>query len=382
MQLALLTREFPPEVYGGAGVHVEHLAAALAGRADVDVRVHCYGARRPSPLVEAAYQPWHELADDVLGHLSVNLAMAEGVRGADVVHSHTWYANFAGHLAKLLYGVPHVMTSHSLEPLRPWKADQLGGGYAVSQFCERNAIEAADAVIAVSGAMRDDVLAAYPAVEAARVSVIHNGIDATVYRPVTEADALARHGIDPQRPAVVFVGRLTPQKGVLELLDAAAALAPEAQVVLCAGQPDTPEFAEVVAERLAGLRRRRDGIVWLAGMLDRADVVQILSHASVFVCPSRYEPFGLVNLEAMACELPVVAYAVGGIPEIVLDGETGFLVPVGDDAAGDLASPVNALLADPEQARRMGQAGRRRVIEQFSWDAIAARTAEVYARLV
>ncbi len=376
MRVALLTREFPPEVYGGAGVHVEHLAAALAAAEGVAVRVHAYGRPRPSSLVEATYQPLGAL-EGVLGNLSVNLQMAAGVAGADVVHSHTWYANFAGRLAQLLHGVPHVMTTHSLEPRRPWKADQLGGGYAVSQFCERTGIESADAVIAVSRAMKADILDAYPAVQPDRVTVVHNGIDADVYRPDPGTAVLDKHGIDPARPSVLFLGRLTPQKGVMELLDSAERLDQAAQLVLCAGQPDTEGFAGQVADRVDNLRRSRDGVIWIEGMLDRADTVQILTAATVFVCPSLYEPFGLVNLEAMACETAVVAHAVGGIPEIVVEGETGHLVTVGDD----LAAPVNALIADPERAAAMGRAGRQRVLAAFTWDRIAARTADLYRSL-
>ena len=374
MRVALLTRECPPEGSGGAGVHVEHLAAALESL--VDVRVHAYGHPRPSPLVESAYLPLADLPG-VLGNLSVNLQMTAGVAGSDVVHSHTWYANFAGRLAQLLYGVPHVMTTHSLEPRRPWKADQLGGGYEIAKFCERTAIESADAVIAVSEAMKADILDAYPAVDASRVTVIHNGIDADVYAPDANTEALDKHGIDPNRPSVVFLGRLTPQKGVLELLEAATRLDPAAQLILCAGQADTPEFGEAVAAKVDGLRDERDGVVWIHGMLERQEAVQILTHATVFVCPSLYEPFGLVNLEAMACETPVVAHAVGGIPEIVVEGVTGHLVKVGDD----LAAPLNALVQNPTQAAAMGAAGRRRVLAEFTWDTIAARTAELYRDL-
>jgi starch synthase len=390
LRVSLLTREFPPEVYGGAGVHVEHLAAALAPL--VDVAVHCYGAPRASELVAAVYQPWDAIGDGVLGNLSVNLAMASGVAGTEVVHSHTWYANLGGHLAKLLHGVPHVMTSHSLEPRRPWKVDQLGGGYRVSAWCERTAIEAADAVIAVSSSMRDDVLDAYPAVDPARVAVVHNGIDTEVYQPALDpAAVLARLGIDPDRPFVVFVGRLTPQKGVLQLLDAAELIDPAAQLVLCAGLPDTQTFAAQAAARVEQVGQRRD-VLWLAGMLERVDVIAVLTAATVFVCPSLYEPFGLVNLEAMACETAVVASAVGGIPEVVVDGETGFLVPVEVTAAGlpvdgarfaaALADRIDALLADPGLARRFGLAGRRRVAERFSWGAIAAQTASLYQQLL
>jgi starch synthase len=394
VKAALLTREFPPEVYGGAGVHVEYLARELAQH--VDVGVHCFGAPRPSPLVAGTYEPWPALGDAnaTLRTISVDLAMAAGVAGADLVHSHTWYANLAGHLAKLLHGVPHVATTHSLEPLRPWKAEQLGGGYAVSQFCERTGLEGADAVIAVSGPMRDDVLSCYPVIDPERVHVIPNGIDPSEYAPDPATDVLQRWGVDPEAPAVVFVGRITRQKGVVHLLDAAVHLDPTAQLVLCAGAPDTPEIAAEVSQRVEALRSQRQGVVWIDEVLPRAHVVQLLSHATVFVCPSIYEPFGLVNVEAMACEASVVASAVGGIPEIVVDRETGLLVPFerGGDAFGSprdpaafaraLAGAINSLVADPARAQRMGDAGRARVVSEFSWAGVAERTAALYRRLL
>jgi starch synthase len=389
MRVALLTREYPPEVYGGAGIHVDQLSRYLARY--VQVSVYCFGGPRPSPLVAASFEPWDAIADDALRVMSVDLAMAEAVAGVDVVHSHTWYANLAGHLAKLRRGLPHVLTSHSLEPLRPWKAEQLGGGYALSSFCERVAIESADAVIAVSGRMRDDVLSCYPSVAPDRVRAVHNGIDPAEFRPDPGGmDVLDRLGIDSAAPTVVFVGRITRQKGVQYLLAAAPRLPRQAQLVLCAGSPDTPEIGDEVAQLVDAARAAGRRVVWAEQMLERRELVQVLSHASVFVCPSIYEPFGLVNLEAMACELPVVATATGGIPEIVVDGGTGFLVPVqaGGDAYGspvdadrfvaDLADRINRLLADPALARRMGAAGRQRAVEQFSWDAIARRTVEIY----
>ncbi len=397
LRVALLTREYPPEIYGGAGVHVEYLERALAEiEPPVRVQVHCFGSPREG--VAGAYRPWDALGGDAphlaaLRTMSVDLAMAAGVEGADLVHSHTWYANLGGHLAKLLYGVPHVMTTHSLEPLRPWKAEQLGGGYALSSFCERTAIEAADAVVAVSEGMRADILRAYPAVAEERVAVIHNGIDPDEYRPDPHTHVLERHGVDRSRPYVVFVGRITRQKGVVHLLEAAQRFTPGVQLVLCAGEPDTPELAHEVRERVDDLRWGRGDVVWIEQMLPRPDVIQLLSHARAFVCPSIYEPFGIVNLEAMGCGAPVVASAVGGIPEIVVDGETGWLVPFepGDDAfaspkdpggfARALADRVNELAADPALARRMGEAGRARVLERFSWRAIAERTAELYRRL-
>ena len=394
--VALLTREYPPHVYGGAGVHVEHLAAALAPL--VDVRVHRFAESDP-PQAGHSYAEWDALAGAAphraaLRVMSTDLAMAAGVEGADLAHSHTWYANFAGHLAKLLYGIPHVCTTHSLEPLRPWKAEQLGGGYAVSSFCERTALEGADRVIAVSDRMRSDILSCYPSVEPDRVLVVHNGIDVDTYTPDPGRDVLDRHGIDPSRPSVVFVGRITRQKGLTHLLDAAEMLDASAQLVLCAGAPDTPEIAREVAERVQRLGASRDGVVWIDELLPRPDVVQILSHATVFVCPSIYEPFGLVNVEAMACEAAVVASRTGGIPEIVVEGETGLLVDVdpGDDPYGtprdparfarELATAINTLVGDPDCARAMGEAGRRRVVEHFSWDAIAERTAQIYRSLL
>ncbi len=363
-------------------MHVEYLSRALAAR--LEVRVHAFGAPRHDPLVAGTYEPWDALPGtregSALRTMSVGLRMAADLGGADVVHSHTWYANFPGHLAKLMHGVPHVMTSHSLEPLRPWKAEQLGAGYALSLFCERTAIEAADAVVAVSHAMGEDVLRAYPSVDPARVHVIHNGIDASEYRRDPATDVLERLGIDPGAPAVMFIGRVTRQKGISVLLDAAPDFNPDAQLVLCAGAPDTPEIGAETRARVDALRAGRRGVFWLEEMLPRQEVVQLLSHATVFVCPSVYEPFGLINLEAMACQLPVVASAVGGIPEIVVDGATGWLVPPSDPGA--LAERVNAVLADPAGGRRMGEAGRQRVLDEFQWDVVADRTVALYEELM
>ncbi|MEV0618708.1 glycogen synthase [Nonomuraea sp. NPDC050404] len=388
MRVDLLSREYPPEVYGGAGVHMEYLAREL--RALADVRVRCFGAERDEPGV-AAYRVPGGLAEAnaALQVLGVDLEMAAACQGADVVHSHTWYANFAGHVAKLLHGVPHVVTTHSLEPLRPWKAEQLGGGYTISSWAERTALAAADAVIAVSEGMRRDVLAAYPEIPRERVSVIHNGIDTAQYAPDRDTGVLAKHGVDPGRPYVVFVGRITRQKGLVHLLHAARAFDPAAQLVLCAGAPDTPEIAAEVTGLVRGLDR--DGVFWIQEMLPKSEVIQLLTHATVFVCPSVYEPMGIVNLEAMACETAVVATATGGIPEVVADGETGLLVPISqgpdgtphdpDRFAADLAERVNALLGDPEKARVMGEAGRARAIDHFSWERIARRTLDLYASL-
>ena len=391
MRVALLTREYPPEVYGGAGVHVEYLSREL--RRLVELDVHCWGADRDDPSVHA-YEPWQALAGGsphlaALQAMSIDLVMAAAVADAEVAHSHTWYAEFAGHLAKLTYGIPHVATVHSLEPLRPWKAEQLGGGYAISSFCERTALEAADAVIAVSHGSKADILQCYPAIDEARVTVVYNGIDTDEYAPDPGTDVLERLGVDPDRPSVVFVGRITRQKGVPLLLAAAADFDPAAQLVLCAGAPDTPEIGAEVAAGVERLKRDRDGIFWIDQMLPKSDVIQLLSHATVFACPSIYEPLGIVNLEAMACEAAVVASATGGIVEVVVDGETGFLVPLEQrpgsidpvDPAGFAAAfarRVNQLIADPRLARAMGQAGRRRAIADFGWPAIAEHTVGVY----
>jgi starch synthase len=389
VKVALLTREYPPEVYGGAGVHVEYLAREL--HAFEEVTVHAWGARRDEPGV-FAHAAWDALTDDALRVMSIDLVMAERVAGAELVHSHTWYANLGGHLAKLRHGIPHVVTVHSLEPLRPWKAEQLGGGYALSSFCERIGIEGADAVIAVSDGMRRDVLACYPALDPDRVQVVYNGIDAQEYAADAGTDVLERLGVDPDRPSVVFVGRITRQKGVPYLLDAALDFAPEAQLVLCAGAPDTPEIGAEVERRVERLRAERGNVIWVDEMLPKPDVIQLLSHATVFACPSIYEPLGIVNLEAMACEAAVVATATGGIVEVVVDGETGLLVPFEqepgaieprDPAAfsAAIAERVNALVADPERAAAMGRAGRERAVSAFAWPAIAEQTSALYRSL-
>jgi alpha-maltose-1-phosphate synthase len=393
MRVALLTREYPPEVYGGAGVHVEYLSEHLAGLVDLDVL--CFGQPRESPLVKAAFEPWEAIGsgrphDAALKTLSVDLLMAAGVEGADVVHSHTWYANFAGHLARLLYDIPHVVTTHSLEPRRPWKAEQLGGGYAVSSFCERTALESADAVIAVSGAMRNDVLGCYPAIDPDRVVVIHNGVDTEEFTADHRTDALPLLGIDPDRPYVTFVGRITRQKGIDLLLDAAERFHPDTQLVLLPSAPDTPEVGEEMRARAAALAERRTGVLWIEQVLPRPELIQVLSNSVVAICPSVYEPFGLVNVEAMACATAVVATDVGGIPEIVVDGETGALIHIElaggrpadpDRFVADLADAVNTLVADPATAERMGVVGRKRAVEEFSWPAIAQRTVELYRSL-
>lgn len=392
MRVDLLTREYPPEVYGGAGVHVEYLSREL--RALADLRVHCMGDPRPAGVEESvtAYDvpPDLALANPALQALGTDLVMAAGCEGTALVHSHTWYANMAGHVAKLLFGVPHVITAHSLEPLRPWKAQQLGGGYAISSWAERTAYEAADVLIAVSGGMRADVLRAYPAVDPERVRVVHNGIDVDEYRPNRATDVLDKYGIDPDRQSVVFVGRITRQKGLPHLLRAARSVPGDVQLVICAGAPDNAQIQAEVTDLVDELSRERQGVVWITEMLPKPQVVQILSHATLFVCPSVYEPMGIVNLEAMACETPVVATATGGIPEVVADGETGLLVPIEQvpDGSGtpvdpwrfehDLAEQINALLAAPDRARRMGQAGRQRAVEHFSWAVAAERTVHIY----
>jgi starch synthase len=363
-------------VYGGAGVHVEYLARELAGL--VDLTVHCQGVDRAGAV---AHRPWDLLgqANPALRTISTDLSMTAAVGGADLVHSHTWYANLAGHLAGLLYGVPHVVTTHSLEPLRPWKAEQLGGGYALSSWCERTAVEAAAAVIAVSEGMRADVLAAYPAVPPERVRVIRNGIDTGEYTPDPGTDVLGQYGIDPSRPYVIFVGRVTKQKGLPVLLRAAAGLDPAAQLVLCAGQADTPELAAEVDGLVAQLTASRSGVILISGMLPKREVIQLLSHARVFACPSVYEPLGIVNLEAMACGAAVVASNVGGIPEVVVDGETGLLVPPSDPES--LADALNILVRDADLAASMGKAGRARAAADFGWSTIAAQTAALYQEL-
>lgn len=367
-------------MYGGAGVHVEFLAREL--RRLVDLDVHCWGEGRTEGVQR--HRPWSALdgANDALRTFSVDLAMAAALEGRELVHSHTWYANLAGHLAKELYGVPHVVTAHSLEPLRPWKAEQLGGGYALSGWAERTAVEAADAVIAVSEAMRADILACYPALVPDRVHVVHNGIDTALYRPDHGTDALTRIGLDPDRPFVLFVGRITRQKGVPHLLRAVRDIDPAAQVVLCAGAPDTPEIDQEFRDLFAGLSRARDGVHWIPKMLPRPEVIQLLTHAAVFVCPSVYEPLGIVNLEAMACGTPVVASRVGGIPEVVEDGVTGTLVDVDDEFEAGLAGALDAVLGDPEAGRRMGEAGRVRAVGEFGWDAVARRTVGLYEEIV
>jgi alpha-maltose-1-phosphate synthase len=380
--VGVITREWPPDVYGGAGVHVEHLVAALRGLPDApDLDVHCFGEPRPDATghaVPAGIQG----ANGALQALGVDVEIAAALGDADLVHSHTWYANHAGQLAQLVHGSAHVATAHSLEPRRPWKADQLGGGYRLSSWVERTAYLAADAVIAVSRGMRADVLEVYPDLDPAKVVVVGNGVDAKAYRPVHDPDVVRSLGVDPDRPYALFVGRITRQKGLMHLLAAAEHLPADAGLVLCAGAADTPAERGQVADAVAELQARRPGVVWIEAMLPRDQLVPLITGATVFVVPSVYEPLGIVNLEAAACGTAVVASDVGGIPEVVDDGRTGLLVhydPNDPQAfAEGLAARMADLLADPARARAMGEAGRERVLAEFGWPAIAAQTVQVY----
>ena len=392
MRVDIVTKEYPPEIYGGAGVHVTELVKAL--RKGIDVRVRAFGAQRDEEGT-TSYDVPAELAaaNAAVQTLGTDLEIVTDVAGADVVHSHTWYANFAGHLASLLHGIPHIVTAHSLEPLRPWKAEQLGGGYAVSSWIERAAYENAAAVVAVSEGMRADILRSYPALDPERVRVIYNGIDVEAWHPVSDDALLQELGIDPARPSVVFVGRITRQKGLPYFLRAAERLPADVQVVLCAGAPDTPQIMAEVEELVRGLQQTREGVVWLDRMLSRHELCTILGAATTFVCPSVYEPLGIVNLEAMACGAAVVGTATGGIPEVVVDGETGRLVPIEQvqDGTGtptdperfvaDLARVLTEVVSDPERARAYGAAGRRRATEDFSWQRIAEQTEALYAEV-
>lgn len=384
MRIGILTREYPPDVYGGAGVHVDFLVRELSKLADVDV--HCMGAPRDGATAHSEHDDRLAEANSSLRVLSTDLAMAAGVAGCDVVHSHTWYANMGGHIAKLLHDIPHVVTSHSLEPQRPWKAEQLGGGYRVSSWAEQTSYEAADAVIAVSHGSMRDVMSSYPNLDPAKVHVVHNGIDTDFYRPDLNTNVLERLGVDPSRPSVVFVGRITRQKGVPHLLRAALQFNDDAQVVLLAGAADTPELAAETDQAVAALRAARDNVFLVSEMLPRDEVRQVLTHGTVFVCPSVYEPLGIVNLEAMACETAVVASDVGGIPEVVADNETGLLVHYDESDPrtfeNEFAAAVNRVLADTERARTMGLAGRARAVKKFGWDAAARKTMEIYTSVL
>jgi alpha-maltose-1-phosphate synthase len=400
MRAGLFTREYPPLVYGGAGVHVDYLSRELAR--EIEVEVHCWGPQYSDEgnLHVRGQEPWSEISNGTEGKFkgaleafSLNLTQVKALEGIDVVHTHTWYVSMAGFLAKKLYGVPFVLTTHSLEPLRAWKAEQLGSGYAMSSWMERTAILDADAIIAVSQGTKADILRAYPDVDAKRVHVIYNGIDLDEYQKTTETQALVDYGVDPAVPYVLFVGRITRQKGVTHLVDAIEYLPKDTQVVLCAGAPDTPEIANELRTKVDEARKHHPRIVWIEKMVTKPEAIQLYSNARVFCCPSVYEPFGIINLEAMACRAPVVASATGGIKEVVVDGETGYLVPFEQDPvtsfpthpekfARDLAARLNEMLEDPEKCKRFGDAGRRRVEEIFSWKAIAHQTIELYTNLI
>ena len=400
MRAGLFTREYSPLVYGGAGVHVDYLSRELAK--EIEVEVHCWGPQQADEgnLHVRGAEPWVEITNGTEGKfkgaleaLSLNLTQVKALHGIDVVHTHTWYVSMAGFLAKKLYGVPFVLTTHSLEPLRAWKAEQLGSGYAMSSWMERTAILDADAIIAVSNGTKADIQAAYPDVDPNRIHVIYNGIDLAEYQKTDETQALADYGVDPTVPYILFVGRITRQKGVTHLVDAINYLPAEVQVVLCAGAPDTPEIAAELREKVEAARAHHPRIVWIEKMVSKQEAIQLYSNARVFCCPSVYEPFGIINLEAMACRAPVVASATGGIKEVVVDGETGFLVPFDQDPvtsfprdpekfARDLAARLNEMLADPERCRKFGEAGRRRVEDVFSWTAIAQQTVHLYERLI
>lgn len=394
VRVDLLSREYPPEIYGGAGVHVAELVRALR-RSDTDVRVRAFGKPRDEADVDSYLVP-AELAqaNPALATLGVDLQMSRDVEGADLVHSHTWYANAAGQIASLLYGIPHVVTAHSLEPLRPWKAEQLGGGYRLSSWIEESAFASAAKIIAVSEGMQRDILRCYPNLDPNKIEVVYNGIDLTEWKPNHDDDTVRALGIDPTRPSVVFVGRMTRQKGLPYLLRAAALLPPEVQLVLCAGSPDTPEIAKEVKSGVDALQKLRTGVVWIDRLLSRSELTAILTSATTFVCPSIYEPLGIVNLEAMACGVPVVGTATGGIPEVVDDGVTGKLVPIeqANDGTGtpldpdkfvaDLAAALTEIVGNPKLAKKMGAAGRGRAENLFSWDRIAVRTKEIYSSLI
>jgi alpha-maltose-1-phosphate synthase len=400
MRVGLFTKEYPPHIYGGAGVHVDYLSRELAKT--VQVEVHCWGSQNldEANLHVRGAQPWEEIAEGTeakfkgaLEALSLNLTQVKSLVGIDIVHSHTWYASMAGYLAKKLYAIPFVLTTHSLEPLRAWKAEQLGSGYAMSSWMERTAILDADAIIAVSEGMKADILRAYPEVRTDHIHVIYNGINPTEYQKDSETTALTTYGVDPKVPYVLFVGRITRQKGVTHLVDAISYLPQETQVVLCAGAPDTPEIAAEMRQKVEDARRGHPRIIWIEKMVTKPEAIQLYSHARVFCCPSVYEPFGIINLEAMACRTPVVASATGGIREVVVEGETGCLVSFDQDPltsfprdpekfARDLALRIRGLLEDPERCRRFGDAGRRRVEQLFSWAAIAQQTIRLYQQLL
>jgi alpha-maltose-1-phosphate synthase len=428
MRVGLMTREYPPNVYGGAGVHVEYLSLELAKQ--IEVEVHCWGDQREDigNLHIRGLEPAAEITGDTrqkfkaaVDAFALNLAQMKELSAIDIVHTHTWYVSMAGFLAKKLYRIPFVLSTHSLEPLRAWKAEQLGSGYALSSWMERTAILDADAIIAVSNGTKADILKVYPEVQADRIHVIHNGIDLDEYRKTDDISALTKYGVDPDRPYVLFVGRITRQKGVTHLVEAIPHLPPGTQVVLCAGAPDTPEIAAEMRAKIEAQRRSTPGseraavenfapngghsiatgdpthtghnIVWIEQMVTKQEAIQLYSHCAVFCCPSVYEPFGIINLEAMACEAAVVASATGGILEVVVDRETGHLVPFDLDPqttfpadpaqfARDLAAQLTDLLRDPAKAKRYGEAGRRRAERHFAWSAIAEQTIALYRKLI
>lgn len=395
-----MTREYPPNVYGGAGVHVEYLSRELAQK--IEVEVHCWGDQHSDAanLHVRGAQPWDKLSQGdpqkfttALEAMSLNLLQVKSLTSVDIVHTHTWYVSMAGFLAKKLHKIPFVLTTHSLEPLRAWKAEQLGSGYALSSWIEHTAILDADAIIAVSKGTKADILRAYPDVDANRIHVIYNGIDLAQYQKTSDTSALPGFGVNLSQPYVLFVGRITRQKGVTHLVDAIRYLPPNTQVVLCAGAPDTPEIAAEMRSKVDEARAHNPNVVWIEKMVTKEEAIQLYSNCAVFCCPSVYEPFGIINLEAMACQAPVVASATGGILEVVVDNVTGYLVPFKQDAttsfptkpdhfARDLAAKISALLSDQTRARQFGQAGRKRVEEYFSWTAIADQTINLYKSLI
>ena len=392
MRIDLITKEYPPHIYGGAGVHVAELVKVL--RKTIEVKVRCFGEVRDESDTFAYTHPADfDSANPALQTMATDLAMVSDMASTDLVHSHTWYANFAGQVASKLHGVPHLITAHSLEPLRPWKEQQLGGGYLLSSYIERSAYEDATGIIAVSAGMRDDILRAYPQIDPAKVTVVHNGIDLEAFQAAKDLDSVRAHGVDPDKRSVLFVGRITKQKGLPYLLKAARDLPADVQLVLAAGAPDTPQILQEVTELVEELRKIRSNVIWIQKHLSRPELIALLSSATVFACPSIYEPLGIVNLEAMACSIPVVATATGGIPEVVAHNQTGLLVPIEQlkDGSGtpidearfvsDFAAALNQML-DSSQLREFGEAGRTRVEQHFSWSSIADQTLSVYRRAI